>query len=231
MPQEGSLPEDLLREIIPADITGLCTLYRVSARLIRQFCVCRVIVSELLRLDHVDKKRRQIQCVGRRPDLVIHHSQLVVVLTDVQHGADEVLPVRSEHPGDANDKEPVCRLDDCLLSVQLALPVHIQRGIVLIIRLPWPRARSVKDVVRGQVDDLRAALFRSACQILRPVHIDGLHNGPFVLILGKVHRSPGGTVHDHIRRKTAHGFPDCLTIGDVQGNIGHRHNACPVLNP
>ena len=127
------LAENLFCKIVPADVAAL---------------VGGMIVTVFICLQHVHQKSCQIKCIRRRTDLVIHHSQCVVGLTHVQHGLDEILSVLTEHPGNADNEVLLQCLRHSQLSCQLCLSVHVQRFVVLAVRIPGSLTLSVKHVVR-----------------------------------------------------------------------------------
>ena len=128
----------LLRQISPGDISAL---------------IGSMIISVLLRFDHIDKQTGKIESISWRADLIIDHTDGIVCLPDVNHRLDEVLTVQTENPGDADDEELVLVLRYRHLAFQLGLAVVVERCIVLIIGLPRPLALPVEYIVRGKIQE------------------------------------------------------------------------------
>ena len=64
-----------------------------------------MVAAVVLFLCHVDKQAGQVVGVGRASYLIIYNSKMIVCLSKVQHGLDEVLSVHAEYPCDADDVE------------------------------------------------------------------------------------------------------------------------------
>ena len=84
-----------------------------------------MVISILVRLDHVNKKSCKIEGISRRTDLVIYNSQLIMCLSDIEHGTDKVLSVGTEYPCNTHDKILVQYFGHSKLAVELGCTVYI----------------------------------------------------------------------------------------------------------
>ena len=163
-------------------------------------------------LDHIHKESCEIVGVGRGPDLVINDRCGSTLLSDPQHGLNEVLAVYAEYPGNADGKEFLHQLLDRKLSLILGLSIDIQ-WMSLVIRLPRAGSLSVKPIVCADVHHLDAELFAdfrdiscSACVDL-PAHLD--------IVLRRVNRCISGTVDDRFDICLRDHTVACLFIGNI----------------
>ena len=139
-------------------------------------------------------------------------------LAKAQHRADEILAVDAEDPRDAHDEAAPEYRADGLLAHELRLSVDIRRSLwsIRLIRL---RAIPREDVIRADVDHLRAELAAELGKVRRARCIDG-HAGRLI-ILRPVHRRVGRTVNDACRLVDGHIAAHRLRIR--QGEFPARH--------
>ena len=114
-------------------------------------------------LGDVDQRGREVAGVGRAAGLVVDHGDLVALGADAAHRVDEVLAVRAEDPGGANDRAAgPPAVGHRLLAGELGAPVGALRAGRggLGVRLA---RRAVEDVVawrRGRAGRRPAAAAR-----------------------------------------------------------------------
>ena len=89
MPKRCRLAENLYCKVVPAQVSAF---------------VGSVLDAVTIRLYHICQQTRQIRGISRRTDLVIYDSQPFVVFTEAQHGFDKIVSMRTEYPGDTDDK-------------------------------------------------------------------------------------------------------------------------------
>ena len=78
---------------------------------------------------------------------------MIMGLTQIQHGLDEILTVHTEYPGDSYDKILLQCILHCHLALVFGLPVYVQR-MALIVGLPGSGTFAVKYIVRADIDHL-----------------------------------------------------------------------------
>ena len=160
----------------------------------------------------------QVAGVGRAAELVVDHGELVARGGELEHRVDEVLAVRAEDPGGADDR--VRRGRGGLhreLARELRAPVGADRagGRVLGVRLGRVAG---EDVVGGDVDDVRAGLGGRGGQVPGAVAVDP-RGGGFVG-LGAVDVGVGRAVDHRVGLGVAHGGADGVGVRDVE--VGAR---------
>src|SRR3954447_23400122 len=104
-------------------------------------------------LGDLDERRGEVAGEGGAADLVGDDVDRVAVLGELEHRGDEVLPVRAEDPGGADDRV-LPLLGDGVLARQLGAAVGAPgtRGVALGVRLG---GGAVEDIVGGHVDEKR----------------------------------------------------------------------------
>ena len=110
------LAEDFFGEIIPADIAAF---------------VGGMVVAVFLCFDHIYQEHGQVQGVGRGADLVADYPELIVGLSKIQHGLDEILAVFAEYPGDTDNEVFLQIFGNAQLTFQLGFSVYVQRFVIL----------------------------------------------------------------------------------------------------
>ena len=173
-----------------------------------------MVAAVVLFLCHVDKQAGQVVGVGRASYLIIYNSQMIVCLSKIQHGLDEVLSVHAEYPCDADDVEFFHPFLYRELSLVFRLAVYVQR-MTLIIRLPRAGALAVEYIVCGDVDHFAVKVMADFCDVLGSDCIDLMYFFFFVIILSKVYSGPCCTVDYDIRVCFGNDFSYAFCIGDV----------------
>ena len=146
-------------------------------------------VVDAVREEHdLARRRREVPDVGRRAALVVDDRDLVPLLAEPEHRADEVRARRAEEPRRADDPGPFA---GGRLAVQLRPPVRglRVRPVRLHVRLALA---SVEDVVGRVVDERRAegGDVRGAADVDR--------GRALRIVLGAVDVRPGGRVEDDV---------------------------------
>ena len=178
-----------------------------------------MIIAVLLGLIHIDEQSSQIVCIGRCADLVIDHTDCVVCLADIQHGLNEIFTVQTKHPSNTDNKILFQRLADCQFAFQLRLAVHIQRLVILAVRLPRLCSLTIKHIVCADISHLAVQFLADICNVLSATCIDSTDFLHFIVVLCHIHSSPCCTVDHRIRIYFRNDFLNCILVRNIQGNI------------
>ena len=148
------------------------------------------VVDAVRQEQDLTRRGGEVADVGRRPPLVVDDSDLVPLLAEPQHRADEVVAGRAEEPRGADDPRSLAR---GRLAVELRPSVGGLR--VRPVRLDVRLLRAaIEDVVGRVVDERRA----EGGDVRRPAHVDG--GGGLRIGLGAVDVRPRGGVEGDVGR-------------------------------
>ena len=148
----------------------------------------RDVVDAVRKEQDLARRRGEVTDVGRRPALIGDDRDLVPLLAEPQHRADEVRPRRPEEPGGAHDPGP---LACSRFAVELRPPVRRLR--VRPVRLHVrPALTAVEDVVGRVVDERRT----EGGDVRSPADVD--RGGALRIVLGAVDIRPGGRMEDDV---------------------------------
>lgn len=107
-----------------------CKVIPAAKSLIR-----RMVTTIFVTLNHINQQTRQIVCVSRGTDLIIHNTDCPALFANAQHRLDEVLAVHAKYPRDTDDEKLLYQLLDCQLALILRLTVGVE-WFPVVIRLP-----------------------------------------------------------------------------------------------
>ena len=196
-----------------------------------------MIIAVFFGFIHINQQPRQIVCVRRRADLIVDHANRVVGFPDIQHRLDEILSIQAEYPRDADDEILLKRPADRQLTLELGLPIDVQRPVIPAIRLPRFGSLSVKHVIRADVCHLAAQLFAGVRHVLRASHIDRAHLFRLFGLLCQIHRRPRRAMDHSVRLYVRHDPLHSGSVGNIQRHIRRlrhrgavRHAAIAFLN-
>ena len=175
-----------------------------------------MIVTVFIGLYHIYEQSRKVECVCRCTNLITYYCELVMCLANIQHCLDEVLAIYAKYPRYTHDKVLLKGICHCKLSVELCLPIYVERCIVLAVRLPWCGALSVKYIVCADIYHFGIYLLAGIRDILCAVCVDCMHLCFFIIILGQIYCCPCCTVYYHVRLKLCDCFFHCITVCDVK---------------
>ena len=177
----------------------------------------RVVVDTLLvhlplRDDPADQFR-QIARICGRSHLVEHDLQRRALGRELPHRLHEILPVRRVEPGRPENLPGAAGILHRLFALKLCRPIHAIRmhGPVLPAR---ECDIAMEDVIRGDVDEMRAPLRRHAREDARGKMIQEVRH--LYVLLGLVNVRVSRAIDDHIDLFRLADEPDRVAVGDVQ---------------
>ena len=84
-----------------------------------------MVAAVLLCLNHVHKKFCQIIGIRGGTDLVVHNRRRSPLLSNPQHGSNEILSIDTENPGNADSEKLLYQLFHSQLAFILGLPINV----------------------------------------------------------------------------------------------------------
>ncbi len=154
---------------------------------------------------------------GRTAMLVGHDPKAVFFAREPQHGFQEVVAERPEHPGGAQNDMPLRHRAHPGLALRLSFTVDAKRrkAVGFDIGLGFG---SVEDIIGRDMDDRCAGRRRDASDDPRPFCIDRRGHRRFALRF--IDRCIGGRIEDEMWRHGRHRARDGGGVGDVSFATG-----------
>ena len=151
-------------------------------------------------------------------------------LTNIQHGLNKVLTIQAKHPCNADNEILLQRLADCQLTFEFRLTIHIQRFVILAVRLPRLCTLTIKHIVCADIGHFAVQLLADICNVLSASSIDGTNFRYFIFILSHIHSSPCCTMDHGIRIYFCNYFFDIVLISNIQCYIWSLRHRRTISN-
>ena len=187
-----------------------------------------MIITVLVRFNHIDEKSAQVERVSRRTNLVVNDADRIVSLAHLEHRLDEVLAIEAEHPCNANNEILFKRPAHSEFALELGFSIDVERFVILAVRFPRRSATAVKHVVRADIDHLCINFFSDASDVFCTFSVNCKDLRLLVFIFGKVHCRPGGAMHNYVRLHALDGFGNRSRIRNIHRHIRHRRHSATV---